>query len=255
MSIAELHERLVAEIRGNTNRDHRKLANNTYGRIEANVVVVKYHDTDIATIDPRAASYRTGGWFTHSTKERINRYLPQGWGLHSERSIWWLSSGGSISAWDFQKRSRFYDEIILRDVNGKAEVQIPMLDDPDADLRKAIGRYVKLYTDEKLTELVDQAVASGTNGDCLFCQMDHPGGGDHLLMHVAEGYVMVTLAVNAVKRAGYRPEIYVRMMGSDFPHSGFHEGKTIRRCILKMMKAGLLNKGFSLADALEEVNG
>jgi hypothetical protein len=153
--------------------------------------------------------------------------------------------------------SRFYDDIQLVDQrDGTTNVHVPRLDDPDEPLRKALERYVKLYTDERIAELVKQAVESGTNGDCLFCQMAvpyEPEGGDHLLYHIAEDYTMTHLAHNAVKAAGYKPDIYLGTFLPNYykPGQAHFYGDTVRRSIRKYLKARVLNRGLSLPD-LEE---
>jgi hypothetical protein len=239
-TIAGLHERLVSQIRGETNRDRRKLANNTYGRIEGDRVIIRQHATDIAEITADTAVYRTGGWFTYTTKERINWYLPNHVHLSSDRGVWYLSRTPGWQRW-----SRFFDELTLRDsADGIVIDGGPQLDDPDREMRRAIEGYVKLYTDDKLVELVNRARETGTNGDCLYCQLNlgKPGVGDHsdhLLYHVSEGYVMVTLAANAIAEAGYRPEIYLGTLNE----RSVWQCKVIRRCIRKYMRRHLLNKG------------
>lgn len=244
MTVQDLHRRLVDEIEGQTGRDHRKLGNNTYGRIEGDRVIIRYHATDIAEITADTATYRTGGWFTFTTKERINRFLPAPLTLHSDKSVWYLS------AWQptWYRVSRFYDEITLTDVTpplgGPVGVTVvdPVLDDPDKELRKAIDGYVKLYTDERLVELVEAAREGGARGDCLPCQLgaESAFGGDHLLYHIGEGYTMAHLAANAVKAAGYRPEIYLGTLNLG---NSRWQCQTIRRAIRKYMRKHLLNRG------------
>jgi len=252
MTVYDLYERTKREIEGDTHRDHRKLANNTYGRIEDGVVYIRLHNTDIVTIWPGKVRYNTGGWFTVTTKERINRYTPDFIGVASEKGIWHVWQRGR----EWRKLSRFYDDIELVDQrDGTTNVHVPRLDDPDEPLRKALDRYVKLYTDERIAELVKQAVESGTNGDCLYCQMNvTQTGDDHLLVHIAEGYTMATLAANAVKAAGYKPDIYLGMFRPEYyqPGKNLFYGDVIRRSIRKYLKARVLNRGLVLPD-LEEV--
>lgn len=91
-----VYDQLVAQIRGRTGRDQRKLANNTYGRIVQPevgepVVYVRFHSTDIVEAHPDGRTiYRTNGWQTATTKERINRWLPPGIGLHQDAHEWYL---------------------------------------------------------------------------------------------------------------------------------------------------------------------
>jgi hypothetical protein len=251
-TIRGLHAWLVETINGKTGRSERKLANNTYGSIIGELVTIRYHATNVAEIRPDSATYRTGGWWTVTTKERINWYLPDGWHLSSGRGVWWLSARtgtrlvesewGDYTAPVMKRMSQFFDELTLVERDGDVSVLAPVMDDPDKELRRQINEYVALYTDETLTRLIDRARESGTNGDCLYCQlaMSNPGfesGGDHLELHVEEGYAMVTLAANALTAAGYKPEIY---LGTWSEH--WRDGNTIRRSIRKYMQKRLLHK-------------
>jgi hypothetical protein len=72
-------------------KQSRKVANNTYLRRHADCIDVRIHATDVVTFwaDGRV-ELRSGGWNTMTTKDRINRYLPRGWQLWSERALWIL---------------------------------------------------------------------------------------------------------------------------------------------------------------------
>jgi hypothetical protein len=247
MSIETLHASLTNEIRGSTNRDQRKLANNTYGSIIGDTVYVRLHATDIAVITPTTATYNTGGWYTVTTKERINRWLPAGLRVWSEKGIWRLGGAGIIA--------RFRDGITITDGQGDLAYNVvggAQLDDPDEPLRKALDRYVKLYTDERLAELMQYADATGARGDCLYCQMFDPDGKqpDHLLDHIAEGYTMAWLAHRAVSASGYKPDVYLGTFLPNYyrPGQASFYGDVVRRSIRKYLKARVLNRGLVLPD-------
>lgn len=72
------HAEAVAMVRGKTNRSERKVANNTYARIlDDGSVAFRLHDTDIVVIHPDdTATLRTGGWYTYTTRDRLNQYAP-----------------------------------------------------------------------------------------------------------------------------------------------------------------------------------
>ena len=87
------HREALKLVHGSTNRMQRKVANNTYARIEQNGdVVFRLHSTDIVTIHPdNTATVKTGGWHSHTTKARINKYLPSGSYLYQQNWKWFLS--------------------------------------------------------------------------------------------------------------------------------------------------------------------
>jgi hypothetical protein len=68
----------------------RKVANNTIEfelpASRAPKRVVQHQDTEIVIFNPDGSlTLDSGGWRTVTTKERMNRYLPLGWGLYSDR--------------------------------------------------------------------------------------------------------------------------------------------------------------------------
>lgn len=111
-----VYDKLVGEIRGRTGRDERKLANNTYGRILSDgTAVVRFHSTDIVIAHPNGDTvYNTGGWQTATTKERINRWLPPGIGLHQANHEWFLH----LFSQNFKTYATFVSGITL-DAYGK----------------------------------------------------------------------------------------------------------------------------------------
>lgn len=246
MSIGELYDMLIEQIKGKRgNGIHRKLANNTYGRIEDGRVIIKLHNTDIVTIDivtiegvyRNRIIYTPDIWFTPTTRDRINRYMPDGWKVCQASNVWWLYHYTSGWGWD-RPVTRFYDGLTLVETSLGVMVEGNTYhDDPEKELRDSIKQYAKLYTPERVAELVNSG-----GGDCLYCQVawnhpEQPWNGDHLLLHVSESYTMVTLAANAIRAAGYKPEVYL-----NFPRGN----AVLRRCIVKYLNSHLLNRGLKL---------
>ena len=87
------HREALKLVHGSTNRMQRKVANNTYARIEQNGdVVFRLHSTDIVTIHPdNTATLKNGGWNSSTTKERINRYSPRK--VYQKNWQWFLTDG------------------------------------------------------------------------------------------------------------------------------------------------------------------
>lgn len=87
------HTKALALLNG---RQTKKLAPNTYARREVNgAVAIRYHGTDIVTVDPSGVVRVTnGGWKTSSTKERINWLLGLlgiKWGISQRAFSWYWS--------------------------------------------------------------------------------------------------------------------------------------------------------------------
>lgn len=72
------HFEAVRMVRGKTNRERRKIGNNTYGEILSDGSVgILLHGTYVVKIHPdNSATLNSGGWRTATTKDRINTYSP-----------------------------------------------------------------------------------------------------------------------------------------------------------------------------------
>jgi len=68
-------------------RERRKLENNTYlERRDSDAIAVRLHRTDVLTFyRDGGIGIDTGGWNTVTTRDRMNRYLPNPWRVGSER--------------------------------------------------------------------------------------------------------------------------------------------------------------------------
>jgi hypothetical protein len=80
----------VKMVRGKTNRDTRKVGNNTYAEILPNKSVgIKLHNTYVVKIDTdNDYTLSTGGWYTSTTKDRINSYCP--FKVFQKNHDWWV---------------------------------------------------------------------------------------------------------------------------------------------------------------------
>lgn len=190
------------------NRESKKLGNNTYlHRIEGGFAI-KLHDTDVIELYPSYVKLFTGGWYSLTTKERLNKYAPVR--LGQEKSIWYLYGE------NWEKQTLFYEGIKIS-YTGKV---LSKLKDPKTLEQKTKEAKLKIkefvnYSIEKIQEGIE--LPSG--GDCWYCVMQSQEGaplGDtikdhsHIEEHIKEKYVVPALIWNAVKEAGYRfPEIII----------------------------------------------
>jgi hypothetical protein len=70
----------------------KKIANNTYDVIYSeNKHAIRLHDTDIITFDNGKIILNSGGWKTHTTKSRINQYLPRGVYVSQKDFEWFVN--------------------------------------------------------------------------------------------------------------------------------------------------------------------
>jgi hypothetical protein len=87
------YREIVKLVHGKTNRKSRKLANNTYAKIEYDdSVSIDLHGTTVVKFFPNGlVQLNSGGYHTNTTKERINRYSPVG--VYQKNWEWFLSDG------------------------------------------------------------------------------------------------------------------------------------------------------------------
>lgn len=74
-------------------RESRRIGNNTYvERVgDHGEVAIRLHRTNVVTFRKDGAiDLNTGGWFTPTTKDRINAALPQRWYVASRKGVWFL---------------------------------------------------------------------------------------------------------------------------------------------------------------------
>lgn len=86
------------------NLDRRKIANNTYlERLPSGRIGVRLHNTIVVRFFLSGAmDLFSGGYRTVTTKERINRYLPTGYGVFSKAHVWKIQGPDGI-AQDFNE--------------------------------------------------------------------------------------------------------------------------------------------------------
>lgn len=72
------HSEAISMVRGKTNRNRRKVGNNTYAEIlHDNSVGITLHNTCVVRIyEDGTYKLSNGGWLTSTTKDRINQYSP-----------------------------------------------------------------------------------------------------------------------------------------------------------------------------------
>mgnify|MGYP006292751249 CR=1 FL=1 len=87
------HSEAISMVHGKTNRTIRKIGNNTYGEILSDGSVgIMLHSTYVVKIHPdNSATLNSGGWYTSTTKDRINQYSPVR--VFQRKGEWYLNDG------------------------------------------------------------------------------------------------------------------------------------------------------------------
>lgn len=87
------HSEAVTMVRGKTNRESRKVGNNTYAEIlNDGSIGIMLHSTYVVKIHPdNSATLNTGGWYSSTTKDRMNKYSPVR--VYQRKGQWYLENG------------------------------------------------------------------------------------------------------------------------------------------------------------------
>jgi len=220
-------------------RASKKLGNNTYLQrrgyaTSEDKIAVRLHETDVLTFTPSGRTILdSGGWRTVTTKDRMNSYLPMGFAVWSDKGDWSLYRNGSrVAAYrdglTIGPRGGIHGAASVRETKGRAT------------LKKRITAYAKACAASLPLDYPDA-------GDCLYCQLrtgddqslgDAMKDTDHLLSHMAEGYIVPSLVWAALTEAGYDPQaqmIHAMAFGQMEEWSGIGRA-AVKRSVAKYMK-------------------
>jgi len=188
------------------------MGNNTYAERRADgSIAVRLHATDVLTFRRNGeVVLNSGGWFTVTTKDRINQFLRPPYRIASVKGKWTL--------WDFVQRkdlTLFADGMVIRPngkiVGGRSLTTSAADERYNARIDKLITRYIKGLTPAKLATVMVQ----DGQGDCLFCRPFDFGDHDHLLSHLRERYYMPHLILNVIKSRKYRNPQFIYALWED----------------------------------------
>lgn len=85
-------------------KDSKKIDNNTYAERKPNgSIAIRLHETDVLTYLPTGVIiYDTGGYYTATTKARLNKYAPVG--VYQKKREWYFEDDST-----FHDGSVYYD--------------------------------------------------------------------------------------------------------------------------------------------------
>ena len=169
----------------------RPYAHNTrIKRVNVDRVIVTYHNNPVVTITPQESIFSSCGWKTLTTKERINWFLPEGFRLYQEKSVWYISNG---------RISFIFKDGITITNDGQ------VFNYGEEDTTKETIKQIKKYVQGYIKALLNGEVGKPSGGDCWYCllkdESGKPMGGftnsDHITSHMEESYFVPSLLVNA----------------------------------------------------------
>lgn len=179
-----------------------KVSNNTYlNRRPDDCIAMRYHGTDVVLFKPDGSRVlNTGGWFTYTTKERMNWFLPDGMRIYQDQSIWYL--------YDYIANKTlciYRDGIVIGSRGGiKGGRSISATSISATKKTKALKRKIKRYADTFIEKLDKGEIPAPSLADCIGCSMvaedgSHPLAKGCVKLHVRESYYVPSLLVRAIK--------------------------------------------------------
>ena len=203
---------------GGRNKSSRPIENNTrVERIDANTIGIRLHDTIVVKIhDDGSWQLYSGGWYTVTTKDRINAYSPAR--VASERGRWYVWTH------DWKNRTPFFDGIAVDWIGTVLNPRSTTANEERE--RKRIERDLASYIKGYIAELA-KGMPVPSDGDCWYCRGMLGDSSDHLLSHISEDerYFVPSLLFNAVKERGYRDWSFVMSMRLDM--DAYDEGRGV----------------------------
>jgi hypothetical protein len=221
-----------AYLAGGRNRNNRPIANNTRvvrlpdGPPPGNdrSIAIRLHQTDIVVYhDDGTVQLFTGGWYTVTTKARINDFAPVRVG--SDRGEWWLYGPNWTNA------SRFFEGIMVGPSGTVLNPRPQDVDERERAEARASKNAVRKYVDAYLAAATEQLyydVLSLEDGDkaisCWDCSNPTMAGrttegGDasaHLRRHVERLEFPPALFYNALRAKGAGPYYFQQFGGAEY---------------------------------------
>jgi hypothetical protein len=194
----------------------------TLGNTHTDGQALYLHGNKIAEYRSDGLYVSSAGWKTKTTKERLNGL--SGVSVSQEAGEWYLN--GHKWSGDFVRVENFTGNVKDSDT------------EKDKKTLKKIKAYSTLYENNEIYPLIP------SGGDCWFCALrevenriplgDLHKDNAHLIDHMSENYVMGSLALNALREAGYHEaSIGVHLHG--------FARKNVQRAVYKYMKKRLTN--------------
>lgn len=183
-------------------KSERPCGNNTRIRKEGKSILIRHFQTDIVeyTIDGFII-LNNGGWYSSTTKERLNHFIPRDFYIWQEKGVWTLSNR------NLQISCKWKNGITIPPDGSIENYAEEDIEDKTKALVKQINNYAKEYVKEFLAGNIEKP----SGGDCWYCSMktkdgeslgDKINNSEHLLSHLEENYYVPSILMNICNEEG-----------------------------------------------------
>jgi hypothetical protein len=209
-------------------------------RLENGDIAIRYHRTDVVTYHADGTTtLNSGGYLTHTTKERINEYSSAR--IFQQKGLWYFAPRGFQWANGLKGCSLFCDGA---KIDAEGQPLEPVQPEDTTKLKTKLDRLVSKYVKGYLGDLQKNGVSEPGPGDCWGCFFSVGEGGEtqplgvaHLLGHFEEQYYVPSIFFNALKASDYRdPGFILGIIKSDLRQGreSYHAGKVLRDYFRKL---------------------
>ena len=193
--------------------DRKRIGNNTWAeRRDDETIAIRLHATDIITLNlDGRVTLNTGGWYTVTTKARMNEYAPLV-RVYSVKAVWHVRLAGSDLP--YVDGFSYHEETGLIYTGAEAFIEAEEQAHQSVEIKARVKEYLDGFGLVEAQRVLDAlSEPNGTAGDCWFCLLeteegkpwgDSAGDHGHLASHVEERYYVPTLIVRAYQERGYR---------------------------------------------------
>jgi len=180
-------------------RAERKIGHNTYAiRQDSTTIIVKFHNSIIVELNykQRTIKLYNDGYFTSTTKERLNQFIPAGYRIFQQAGQWYVYEHASGINYIWSEGITF-----TADHTNVLRWKISNTGTPaENDNRKALRRKIEKYVTGFVKSFLAGEVEAPGAGDCFYCQSVLPCNDlDHYESHLEESYFVPSLLLNAIQ--------------------------------------------------------
>lgn len=168
------------------------LANNTLVYKDGITIQVQYHNSVIAVLRDYETILSNDGYFTHTTKERLNWFLNlHGLAMSQDRGVWKVYQYKP----DYKELGVFSGSCTI-DSSGN----VTGLDSTGTE-RKEVLKAIKKFAHAYVNELIEGKIELPSGGDCWDCLMFSKSrvSWNHIASHIEESYYVPSLLVRAIE--------------------------------------------------------
>ena len=196
----------ILESKKTGDKTTKKIDRNTYLiKRDDETIVVRLHQTDIISFKKNGTIILdSGGWRTVTTKDRMNKFLPDNYGIMQEKGIWYIKITN-----EYKKDLIYSDGIKLSKKTKPMNLKVYQAKQKQ---QTRIVNKTNKYCDRYIDALMDGKVPVPSGADCWYCSIMHnkdDENNDHYNSHIQEMYFVPSLIANAVNDCG---SMYERMV-------------------------------------------